>query len=267
MSSDARWVDSMPELYDQCLGPVLFAPFAAHVADLIAARAGVAPRLLEVAAGTGIGTAALVAALPSARITATDLNPAMIAWAAARVEGPDWLVADAQHLEFAADTFDYVVCQFGAMFFPDKPAAFAEAARVLAPRGTAVYTIWDAVEYSTFTAALVASLAVVLPDDPPSFIVRVPHGYADPDRIRADLRAGGLEPTSIERVVLTGHAASARELARGFCLGTPIRFELAERGQLDVLMAAIGDEMTARLGDGPIDGDLTALVVTAQASG
>lgn len=75
-----------------------------------------------------------------------------------------------------------IVCQFGAMFFPDKPAAYAEAARVLAPGGTLLLTVWDTVETSDFPAALVASLAAVLPENPPDFVARVPHGYADPDR-------------------------------------------------------------------------------------
>jgi len=42
-------------------------------------RAG-AQRVLELAAGTGILTMELARLLPNARITATDLNPAMVSW-------------------------------------------------------------------------------------------------------------------------------------------------------------------------------------------
>jgi SAM-dependent methyltransferase len=264
MTTDASWVGAMPEIYDRCLGPALFEPFAARVA---AAAASYSPaRLLEIAAGTGIGTAELARAMPTADILATDLNPAMVAWASQHVAGVSWAVADAQSLSFPDASFDVVICQFGVMFFPDRPAAFAEAARVLAPGGTMLLTVWGPLEASDFPAALVASLADVLPEDSPTFVARVPHGYADPERIRQDLRAGGLEAERIEELSLRGASPSARELARGFCLGTPLRFELDARGSLVDLSDAIADRMTIRLGEGPIQGDLMAYLITAHRS-
>jgi hypothetical protein len=110
---------------------------------------------------------------------------------------------------------------------------------------------------------MVSSLAAVIPDDPPDFIVRVPHGYADTAQIDKDLRAGGLIPDHLDRVLLRGTAASARTVAEGFCLGTPLRFELETRGSLDRLTLALADEMTSRLGEGQVDGDLAAFVVSA----
>jgi SAM-dependent methyltransferase len=264
MTTDARWVGSMPEVYDRALGPALFAPYAQHLAVLIAQHAPI--RVLELAAGTGIATAALVRALPQASITATDLNEAMVAWAAQRVPGATWRQADAQALDLPDASFDAVVCQFGVMFFPDKPAAFSEAARVLAPGGRLVLAVWDTVDTSDFPAALVQSLDAVLPD-PPSFVVRIPHGYADPTQIETDLRTGGLRVESLDRVVLRGRAASARDVAEGFCLGTPLRFALEERGDLAELTRAVGDDLTERLGPGPLEGDLAAFVVTATAAG
>jgi SAM-dependent methyltransferase len=261
MDTESQWVATMPEVYDECLGPALFAPFAARVAAAVAGRRP--QRVLELAAGTGILTAELIRALPAAEIVATDLNPAMVAWGADRVPGPTWLQADAQHLDHPDGSFDLVACQFGAMFFPDKPAAFAEAARVLVPGGTLLCTVWDSVETSTLPAAMLGSLRAVLVEDPPDFFVRVPHGYCEPDRIAADLRAGGLAEVGIERVVLRGEAASARTVARGFCLGTPLKFALQERGSLPELTSRLADELVARLGDGPVSGDLTAFLVTA----
>ena len=263
MTSDASWVDSMPAVYDRALGPALFSPFAAYLAEAVV---GLAPhRVLELAAGTGVATAELVAALPGAEIVATDLNPAMVAFGAARVPGAVWRVADAVHLDDEpAGSYDLVVCQFGVMFFPDKRAAFAEAARVLRPGGTLLVAVWDVVEASPFPAALVAAIAAALPADPPSFVARVPHGYPHPEQIEADLRAGGLEPVSVERVVLRGTSPSAAALAEGFCRGTPLRFALLERGDLDELTAAVAAEMTARLGEGPVEGDLAAIVGTAR---
>ncbi len=265
MSTDASWLASMPEIYDRHLGPALFAPFASQLAQQALALAP--DRILEVAAGTGILTAELLRALPGATITATDLNQAMVSWAAERLPGPAWSVADAQHLDFADESFDLVICQFGVMFFPDKPAAFAEQARVLVPGGTMLFTVWDVVESSPFPAALVESVAAVLPVDPPGFVTEVPHGYADQGRLRADLSAGGLMVNRLDRLVLTGRAASARSLAEGFCLGTPLRFALQQRGSLAELTDAIADELTTRLGPGEVAGKLSAFVVSARKPG
>jgi SAM-dependent methyltransferase len=262
MTGDARWLADMPEYYDRCLGPALFAPYASQLAEIIAAQA---PRtVLEVAAGTGILTAELMQALPTARITATDLNAAMVTWAARRVSGPDWQVADAARLAFPDGYFDLVVCQFGVMFFPDKPAAFAEAGRVLRPDGHFVFTVWDSVDTSDFPAALVAALAEVTPDDPPDFVVRIPHGYHDLGRIRQDVTAGGLTVQSIERLVLRGTAPSARVIAEGFSYGTPLRFALQQRGDVEALIDALAERMTRQLGHGPVESELAGYVVTAR---
>jgi SAM-dependent methyltransferase len=262
MIADASWLSGMPEIYDRCLGPAIFAPFADHVADLAAAL--YPKRVLELAAGTGIVTAALQRELPEVEIVATDLNPAMVEWAAARLPGPRWQQADAQRLSYPEASFELVVCQFGAMFFPDKPAAFAEIARVLTPGGTLLCTVWDELAGSELPAALVASCEAVLPDDPPGFVTRLPHGYADPDRIGRDVRAGGLELRRLDRVVLTGTTESTRALAEGFCLGTPLRFELAQRGVPEELTERIATDLVARIGPGPVTGSLAAFLIDAQ---
>ena len=217
MTTDASWLASMPERYDACLGPALFAPYAQHVADLAASWSP--ERVLEIAAGTGIGTAALVAALPDAQITATDLNAAMVEWASTRVPGATWQTADAQALGMEPESFDLVVCQFGAMFFPDRPGAYAQMRTVLAPGGRVLLTIWDSVEGSDLTYAVVGCLQQVFPEDPPMFVVRTPHGYADPTQITADVEAGGLTDVQVDRLVLHGLPTVPRSSSRACAKG------------------------------------------------
>ena len=72
---------------------------------------------------------------------------------------------------------------------------------------------------------------------------------------------------SIERLVLSGSVTSAAALAEGFCLGTPLRFALEERGSLEELTLAMADDMTARLGEGPLSGSLAGFLVTARNPG
>ena len=67
------------------------------------------------------------------QITATDLTePTLAQAAAAGTACPvEWRQADAMQLPFDDGMFDIVVCQFGAMFFPQKPAALSDVRRVL----------------------------------------------------------------------------------------------------------------------------------------
>jgi SAM-dependent methyltransferase len=253
----------MPEIYDEELGPALFAPYAAEVGARVAALRP--RRVLELAAGTGLLTRELVARLPEAEVTATDLNEVMVRAGRARVPGATWRRADAQQLTDEPDGgYDVVVCQFGAMFFPDRVRAYAEARRVLAEQGRLVLAVWDVLAGSSLTTAFVQALAEVLPDRTPDFLARVPHGYADPQQVRRDLEAAGLAVETAERVELQGTASSALGLARGFCLGTPLRSELAGRGEVASLTAQVAEHLRARLGPGPLVGELSAWLFVAR---
>jgi hypothetical protein len=149
------------------------------------------------------------------------------------------------------------------MFFPDKPVAFAEVARVLAPEGRVLMNAWAPLDTHVFETALVTALGRVFADDPPTFLSRVPHGYADPDVFAADATAGGLRCDSVTPVTLEGTTASAADLATGYCEGTPLLAEIAARGDLATATAAVAEEMTALLGDGPVTGAMTAHVLEA----
>src|SRR5690242_16192568 len=113
---DRLWAGSMPHAYERWLAPAVFRPFAV---DLAGRAAGLAPhRVLEIAAGTGVLTRELVAALPAAQVTATDLNAAMVEFGSRQVPLAAWRQADALSLPFEDQRFDLIVCQFGVMFFP-----------------------------------------------------------------------------------------------------------------------------------------------------
>src|SRR5690349_17469420 len=121
---DKVFAGSIPKLYDTYLVPLIFEPYAADLAKRLASKA--VTRVLEIAAGTGVVTRALAGSLTDkVSIVATDLNQAMLDQAAAvGTKRPvEWRQADAMQLPFPDGSFDAVVCQFGVMFFPDKPKA------------------------------------------------------------------------------------------------------------------------------------------------
>jgi SAM-dependent methyltransferase len=263
---DATFAGSIPEIYDAWLVPLIFEPYAIDLAARVAAQPP--GRLLELAAGTGAVTRRLALALPATSdIVATDLNQPMIDRASAigTLRAVTYRQADAQRLPFPDASFDCVVCQFGVMFFPDKPAAFAEARRVLRPGGRLLFNTWDRLETNEFTAVVVARLAQLYPRNPPNFLARTPHGYFDHDRIRRDVAGGGFtRPAHIETVRAESRAASPRIPAMALCQGTPMRSEIEAipGASLGAATDAAEQALAQRFGSGEIGGALCAHVVS-----
>jgi ubiquinone/menaquinone biosynthesis C-methylase UbiE len=266
--SDAVFAGSIPELYDTLLVPLIFEPFAA---DLAQRAATLSPRrVLETAAGTGAVTRALARSLPAGTtIVATDLNPPMLERAAAvgTAQPVQWQQADALQLPFDDDGFDLVVCQFGAMFFPDKVQAFSEARRVLRPGGAFLFNVWDDIADNEFADVVTQAAGELFPDDPPRFLARTPHGFHDRDTIASLLeRAGFAAAPLIETVAARSRAGSAREVAMAYCQGTPLRNEIEARAGagLPEVTAFCTEALARRYGQGPVDGKIQALVAMAR---
>jgi ubiquinone/menaquinone biosynthesis C-methylase UbiE len=266
-ASDKAFTGSIPQIYDRLLVPMIFAPYARDLAQRVKAYQ---PRdLLETAAGTGAATAALVSELPeSAQITATDLNEPMLARARMHLtDNPriKWQQADALALPFGERSFDIVVCQFGVMFFPDKVSGYAEARRVLKPGGRFVFNVWDKIEENDFPNVVYQTLQRLFPDNPPQFIARTPHGYHDAARIRADLIEAGFTDIAIETVAHRSRANSPQDPATAFCQGTPMRGEIEACGApgLEATTQKCAETLARRFGNGPIEGRIRALVISA----
>ena len=260
-TSDTEFTGSIPALYDRCLGPLLFRPFAIEAAHRV--RDWRPQRVLETAAGTGIVTEALQRALPDAEIVATDLNPAMLDLAAQRVQPGkvSFQPADAQALPFDDASFDLVLCQFGVMFFPDKIKGGAEAQRVLRDGGRYLAIIWDRLDRNPVSHAISEALEEEFPEDPPRFLERMPFGYADLPRIETDLHSAGFDHVEIETVELSSRV-SANDAAIGMCQGSPMRSEIEALGADALDRATIAAAHALRQFDG-LDTPMSALFVTA----
>ena len=267
-ASDQVFAGAIPQFYDRHLVPLIFEPYAVDVSQRL--RALQPARVLEIAAGTGVVTRALAGALGAdVQIVATDLNQAMLDQAAAvgTSRPVQWRQADAQDLPFDDGCFDVVVCQFGAMFFPDNARAFAEARRVLRSGGAYVFSVWDRIETNEFADAVTAALAARIPRDPPRFLARTPHGYFDRDVIARDIAAGGFtREAQIDTVAARSRATSAHVPAFAYCQGTVLRNEIEARGvALSDATDCATSEIARRFGYGAVDGAIQAHVISVRA--
>ncbi len=236
---------SVFDVYDELLVPLVFQPYADDLVGRVAdVRTG---SLLEVAAGTGVLTRVMADALPGdVAITATDLVPGMVERArqVGTTRPVTWEHADASALPYEPESFDVVVCQFGAMFFEPQAEAFAEARRVLRPGGRLLFSVWDPIEANEFAAVVNTAVQRQFADAPPRFLERTPYSYHDPEAIRADLAAAGFDAAPvIERVGQVSRADTPVHAAAAFCGGTPLRDQIEGLGP-DLLAGAISEAAT-----------------------
>jgi len=266
-ATDKAFSGTVAALYESHMVPMLFMPYAVEMAARVAAHS---PHdVLEIAAGTGAVTAELLARLPrEATITATDLNQAMLDVAAAKISDRRVRMrsCDAQNLPFPDASFDAAVCQFGAMFFPDKLTAYREARRVLRTGGTYFASVWDDLESNPLAAVVQEAVAAAFPDNPPGFFRRTPHGYFDVSAITATLSEAGFANVESEKLTLPCRASSAEHVARAFCQGTPLRPEIEQRAaqRLDEITDRAAQALREAFGKGPVETTMRAIFFAAQ---
>ena len=144
-------------------------PLADVLVEAVDLRPGA--RVLDVASGTG--NVALAAARRFARVTSTDYVPALLdvgrARAAAESLSVEFQEADAEHLPFADDTFDYTLSAIGAMFAPDHERTACELVRVTKPGGVVGTLNWTP---TGFVGELLATVGRYAP--PPAGVVPPP---------------------------------------------------------------------------------------------
>jgi len=132
------------DAYDEFMGR-----YSTRLAPLFADFAGVRPgaRVLDVGAGTGALTAALLAR--DATVVAADPSPEFAAVLRERFPEIEVHEAPAESLPVGAGEFDLALAQLVVAFMSDAPAAVAEMARV--SRRVAV-CMWGVAEVDMFAA-------------------------------------------------------------------------------------------------------------------
>jgi ubiquinone/menaquinone biosynthesis C-methylase UbiE len=267
MASTTQFTGTIPTVYDEALGPLLFGWSANELGARVSVPAG--GRVLEIACGTGISTLGLRAALPpTVDIVATDLNPDMLAVAQNRqppMAGVSYCTVDAQYLPFDNATFDSVVCQFGLMFFPEQVRALEEAVRVLKPHGQLLYSVWGSLAVKPPADVVNDTLARLFREEPLAFR-HTPFSMHNTADLRALFEEAGATDISIEACDHTATVPSAQQAAHGFVCGTPGLLEIESRPGVVVedVIREVGDALAQAFGGAPMVAPLRALFIDAR---
>lgn len=256
---------SVPENYNRYLVPLIFEDYAA---DLVS-RLDVPPsgEVLETACGTGVVTRHLVARLSGkARLTVTDLSPQMVEFAQQATGDHAEILfqkADATKLPFSDGSFDAVVCQFGAMLFPDIPQGYREAARVLRAGGQFVFNVWDSLDRNGFSRAVHEAAGKMYPDNPPRFL-EIPYSYNNLSQIVSDLQEAGFADVNISVQLRESKAPEPRHVALGLVAGSPLANQIMDCGSLSLSEAvdAIEKAILKEFGSGPVSAPMQAFQIS-----
>ncbi|YCK36780.1 class I SAM-dependent methyltransferase [Actinomadura sp. ATCC 39365] len=122
-------------------------------------------RVLDVGCGTGVVTAAALAA--GAQVTAVDADPAMLELVARRHPAATVRRATLPVLPFEDASFDAVAGNFVVNHVADVPATLAELHRVLRPGGAVALTWWKSDEMTATNVFAEALAAAGVPYEPP----------------------------------------------------------------------------------------------------
>jgi ubiquinone/menaquinone biosynthesis C-methylase UbiE len=222
MSLDRETVRAFEYAGWQQAAPVYAATFARATTRftevlLDAARVGPGIRVLDIACGPGLGTAAARArgAIP----IGSDFSAAMIALARAAHREIRFKEGNAETLPFSDASFDAAVSNFGIHHVPDTVRALSEAARVLRPGGRIAFTSWAAP--SENIAWKILFDAISRHGSPGA--AKTPAsggGLRTPEDLLRVLKAAGFADTKADRVAGEWCFAAPEELLEGFRRGT-----------------------------------------------
>lgn len=261
MEANAAFAGAIPDKYDQYLGPLLFEPYALDMVSGMK-KEGVSS-VLELACGTGRVTQYLPKHFgPGVSITATDLNPDMIAVATRKIKDDiKWRPADMQELPFAADSFDLALCQYGLMFVPDKAKAIREVARVLKKGSVFHFNTWDKIENNGIPRISRQIVTEFFNGTPPNFYF-VPFSMFDPEAIKKLMLENGFSKVEISLIKKEGISNTALEAATGMIEGNPVAKEIRDKDPNAVpdVIEKVRKEIAIQYGDNPVRCPLQAWV-------
>jgi len=261
--------DAVPRAYEEVLVPRLFESWALLLLDECHLR----PNAVVLDVATGPGTVARVAAKrigPGGRVVATDISRPMLDVANSKPTSPDsapitYIESPAAPLGVESATFDFVVCQQGLQFFPDRLTALSEMRRALKPGGKLAIAAWSHIEDNALYAALHAALRESVPGDLPDRLL-APFSWPDAQVLKSTVEAAGFHEIRVRSASLPlifegGIAQAARSLA-----ATPLAPSLAilPAGTQSKLNAAIGAHLAPLLRDGRVSANMTSNIAIAR---
>lgn len=195
--------------------------YGSPVSERLVVLAGVEPgsHVLDVAAG--FGEPALTAArkaAPDGRVVATDISAEMLAFgreraAAAGVENIEFMLSDANGLDFPHESFDAAVSRWGIIFEPDGEGTAGRVRGFLKPGSRFAISSWGPPERSPMLGLPMKATLDFLDEEPPPPGTPGPLSRPTPEAIAGLLEGGGFSDVQTEDMEMTFEWTSPEEFA------------------------------------------------------
>lgn len=267
------WAAEGPQQYAEhgARWETMMAPFGAAMFDAVALEPG--EHVLDVGCGWGATTVdAAECVAPTGRVVGVDFSAPMLETARQRTSGLNnvtLLEADAQVHQFEPESFDAVISRFAAMLFDDPPAAFANLHRAVKPGGRLAFVCWQG-PLNTEWVAVALSAAARLTGRQPDLGepgAPGPFAFADRDRARSLVEAGGFAEVTLESITRPQRIAKDTDDAAEFVLTLPESKQLLDGAPQQVRAAladALREAFTPYAGPHGVITDASAWLVTAR---
>jgi len=202
----------------------------------VLAFAGARPgeHVLDLGCGAGTTTLAFAQAVaPGGKVTAIDISEPLLGVAKARAAEAKadivFHLADASAFDFAPE-FELIFSRFGAMFFADPVAGYANLRKGLTPGGRLRFICWRALKENLWASAPFKAAEHLLPPQEPSDPhAPGPYAFADPARVEKILSDAGYRDVKIEPLDSTMYmGADADEAAAEALAVGPLAFAARE---------------------------------------
>jgi ubiquinone/menaquinone biosynthesis C-methylase UbiE len=225
----------------------VFAAATERLLDL--AGVGTGDRILDVAAGTGKQTLAAARRVgPTGSVLATDISASMLAVAADVVRQEGWsnvetLVADAQRLDLAPNSFDAAISRFGVMLIPAHQEALSAIRHALKPGGTLAAMVWSTAKRNPFFSLPLGILQTrgLLPPSEPGQPGSGPFALGTLDALKDVLRQVGFRDVAVEPVAIRWRFPSVAATLDYYRLNVAV----LPRETRDQLAGAVGEHVFA----------------------
>ena len=202
------------------------------------ANVGPGGRVLDVAAGAGGQSIAAAHRVgPSGHVLATDISPAILAYAekavaAAGLSNVSFRELDGERLDVEPGAFDAVISRVGLIYFPDQPAALAGMRAALRPGGRISAVVYSTADRNGFFAIPVGIIRRRAALPPPAQGQPGPFSLGGPGVLERVLADAGFRDITVEAVESPVRMESAAEC---------VRFERESFGALHQMLAGLSE--------------------------
>ena len=252
--------------YEELHVPASFQQWAPRVVEAVEIRSG--HRVLDVACGTGVlAREARLHLGDDGFVAGLDADRGMLAVAKRLAPSTEWREGVAESIPYEDNSFDAVICQFGLMFFQDRPAALREMLRVLVPGGRMAVAVWESLENSEaypIEVALLERLAGKRAAD----ALRAPFVLGDRAELTTLFRDAGTVSVEIATHHGTARFPSIKTMVEADLRGwLPVMGVILADEQIEPILQdaeqALGQYVTA---EGTVEFDAPAHIVTGRKS-